>query len=273
MRPTVDATLHTPHELDPTTVAAFERDGFAKLSGVLERGTLERVEPDITDKVQQLNTTDEVPQERRDILQKAFLQVGNLWRHSQGARDLVFSHRLAHIAAQLLGVDSVRLFADQALYKEPSGDITPWHADQYYWPLDSDRVCTVWIPLQDTPLDMGPLAFARSSHRFEFGRDLPISEESERRLQDALARERFETVQEPFDLGDVSYHLGWTFHRAGRNEAATPRRVMTLIYLDAATRVSRRVNEQQRPQLDILMPGTEPGGLPDGPANPVLYPL
>ncbi|MBB4932382.1 ectoine hydroxylase-related dioxygenase (phytanoyl-CoA dioxygenase family) [Lipingzhangella halophila] len=273
MQPTISAELHSPYELPAATIADFERDGFVKLSGVLDRGTLEQVEPDITDKVRALNTTDDVPYGERSVLQKAFLQVGNLWRNSQGARDLVFSHRLAHIATQLLGVEGVRLFADQALYKQPSGDITPWHADQYYWPIDSDRVCTVWIPLQDTPLEMGPLAFARASHRFEYGRDLPISEDSERQLQEALARERFETVQQPFELGDVSFHLGWTFHRAGQNEASSPRRVMTVIFLDAATRVSRKVGEHQQPQLDILMPGTEPGGLPNGPANPLLYPL
>lgn len=273
MRPTRSADLHTPYDLPPTTAADFERDGFVRLPRVLEPGTLELLEPDITEKVLAFNTTADVPIEERSTLQKAFLQVGNLWRDSQAARDIVFSQRLARIAAELLGTESVRLFADQALYKEPSGDITPWHADQYYWPLDSDRVCTVWIPLQETPLDMGPLAFARGSHRFDFGRDIPISDESERSLQEELGRARFETVQEPFALGDATFHLGWTFHRAGQNESDAPRRVMTVIYLDATARVSSDVGPAQQPQLDILMPGTEPGGLPDGPANPVLYPL
>ena len=273
MQPTRSADLHTAYDLPPTAAADFQRDGFIRLPRVLEPATLEHLEPDITDKVHAFNTTSDVPLEERSTLQKAFLQVGNLWRGSQAARDIVFSQRLARIAAELLGTDGVRLFADQALYKEPSGEITPWHADQYYWPLDSDRVCTVWIPLQETPLEMGPLAFARGSHRFAFGRDLPISEESERLLQEELGRQRFETVQEPFALGDVSFHLGWTFHRAGRNESDTARRVMTVIYLDSATRVTPKVGEDQQPQLDILMPGTEPGGVPDGPANPVLYPL
>ncbi len=40
-------------------------------------------------------------------------------------------------------VRGVRLYHHQALYKEPSGGVTPWHADQYYWPLASDRCCTV----------------------------------------------------------------------------------------------------------------------------------
>ena len=66
--------------------------------------------------------------------------------------------------AKLLGVAGVRLYHDQSLYKEPGGGITPAHADQYYWPLASDRIVTAWIPLQPVPEDMGPLAFYAGSH-------------------------------------------------------------------------------------------------------------
>ena len=69
-------------------------------------------------------------------------------------KSLVFSKRIAHIAQQLMEVDSVRLYHDQALYKEASGGITPWHCDQQYWPLASDKTVTAWIPLQATPLEM-----------------------------------------------------------------------------------------------------------------------
>lgn len=253
-------------------IDTFERQGFIRLAGVLDPQALREREPEITAKVFELNTVD-APMEERSTTQKAFLQVGNLWRHSQAARDLVFSPRLARIAAELLQVDSVRLYADQALYKEPSGGITPWHADQYYWPLSSDRTCTVWIPLQDTPVEMGPLSFAVGSHRFEFGRDLKISDESEQALQDALSEADFTVDEQPYRLGDVSYHLGWTFHRAGRNAGAEPRRVMTIIYMDADIRVGPLVRPEQQNDLDQLMPGARVGEVPDTPLNPVLYPV
>ena len=57
----------------------------------------------------------------------------------------------------------VRMYHDQALYKEAGGGITPWHADQYYWPLETDKTITAWIPLQATPLEMGPLEFSAGS--------------------------------------------------------------------------------------------------------------
>jgi ectoine hydroxylase-related dioxygenase (phytanoyl-CoA dioxygenase family) len=154
-----------------------------------------------------------------------------------------------------MGVDGVRLYHDQALYKESGGGITPWHADQYYWPLSTDRCCTVWIPLQDTPVEMGPLSFAVASHTFEFGRDLQISDESEAALQQAFASEGFEVAETPYALGDVSFHKGWTFHRAGPNRTETPRRAMTVIYLDADIRVATPTNRHQAGDLAGWMPG------------------
>ncbi|MCQ8193758.1 phytanoyl-CoA dioxygenase family protein [Streptomyces rugosispiralis] len=149
--------LDTPFEgLSPTATADFNRDGFVHLSDVLSPETIGQYEPTLTSEVLRLNTQ-HLPLAERDTYGMAFLQVSNLWRENEKVRRLVFSRRLAGIAARLLGVRAVRVYHDQALYKEPSGG-------QYYWPLSSDRTVTVWLPLQETPLDMGPLAFARGSH-------------------------------------------------------------------------------------------------------------
>ena len=102
--------------------------------------------------------------EQRTTYQKAFLQVMNIWTQSDRVKELVFSRKLARLAAGHVDVVGSEIYHDQALYKEPGGGITPWHADQYYWPVSSDRTVTAWIPLQATPLEMGPLAFARRTH-------------------------------------------------------------------------------------------------------------
>ncbi|RFU85029.1 phytanoyl-CoA dioxygenase [Streptomyces triticagri] len=270
-----DTTSHV-HELDlpyeglPVSASAdFHRDGFVHLSGVLSPATVEEYEPTITAEVLRLNGQD-LPLAERDTYGRAFLQVTNLWQQHAKVRELVFSRRLAKIAADLLGVHAVRLYYDQALYKEPSGGITPWHADQYYWPLSSDRCLTLWLPLQETPLEMGPLAFARGSHTFSYGRDLPISDASEARLRQAVAEQGFEDVVAPFALGDASFHRGWTFHHAGPNLSTVPRRVMTVIYLDGDTRVAEPTNEHQIADR-AWMPGAEVGQVPRTPLNPVLH--
>jgi ectoine hydroxylase-related dioxygenase (phytanoyl-CoA dioxygenase family) len=269
--PTTQEPLHTPYPLDPTAVRHFDDQGFVKLPGVLDPATVDSYEPEITSKVIELNTQ-HLPLEERNTYGKAFLQVTNLWQHSRKVRELVFSPRLAGIAAALLGVESVRLYHDQALYKEPGGGITPWHADQYYWPLSTDRTVTVWLPLQETPADMGPLAFAAGSHRFELGRDLPISDDSERELQAALSGRGFPLVETPYRLGDASFHSGWTFHRASPNHSGAARRVMTIIYMDADITATEPTNEFQRADLREWLPGTEIGSVPSSHLNPVLHP-
>jgi ectoine hydroxylase-related dioxygenase (phytanoyl-CoA dioxygenase family) len=211
-----------------------------------------------------------LPMEERSTYHKAFLQVTNLARHSEKVRQFVLGARLGGIAADLLGVERVRLYADQALYKEPGGGITPWHADQYYWPLSSDRAVTVWIPLQDTPLEMGPLEFARGSHAIDVGRELAISDHSEETVNSALERAGLDVDREPYALGDVSYHLGWTFHRASPNRSDAARRVMTIIYVDADIRATEPRTPAHKESLEITMPGVKPGEILDTPVNPII---
>jgi hypothetical protein len=262
--------LAEPYPLRQDLIDQFRRDGFIQLRGVLTPETLQRYGDEITAKVFELNTM-HLPLPERSTYHKAFLQVTNIWRESDIAKELVFSPRLAHVATELLGTKGVRLYHDQALYKEPGGGITPWHADQYYWPLASTATVTAWIPLQDTPVDMGPLSFATGSHRFPLLRDLSISDDSERLIQEAMEREQFPYVERPFALGDVSFHLGYTFHRAPPNRSDEPRKVMTIIYMDRDITVAQPANDEQRGDLEAWLPGATIGVIPDGPLNPVLF--
>lgn len=261
--------LDSPYPLAPEQIRFFRQQGYIKLKNVLSPETLAHYGREISAKVLELNTM-RLPMEQRTTYEKAFLQIMNLWTHSPLVQELVFSKRLARLAAELLGCRGVRLYHDQALYKEAGGGLTPWHADQYYWPLESDNTVTVWIPLQATPLEMGPLAFGAGSHRFEFGRDVEISDESERTLSQTL-KDRSKLIDEPFDLGEVSFHYGWTFHRAGANTTNRPREVLTIIYFDQDARVSEPKNKNQVADLKAWLPGARIGEVADTPLNPVLY--
>lgn len=265
---TANKTL-TP-SVRPEDLRDFLENGFVKLNSLLDPEAVRAIEPEITAKVIALNTQ-HLPLEERTTYGKAFLQVVNLWQHSEEVRKFVQNPDLARAAAELLQVDGVRLYHDQALYKEAGGGITPWHADQYYWPFSTDRCVTAWIPLQATPAEMGPLAFAAGSHKVDLGRDLPISDESELRMRQSLEDLNLPVDNTPFALGDVSFHLGWTFHRAEQNTSTTARRVMTVIYMDADMVISEPTNDFQRADFAACMPGATPGGIPVGPLNPVLY--
>jgi len=264
----IDLARHYP--VSRQQVEAFRRDGFIKLKDVFNATELAHYGQEITRLTIALNTQT-LPMEQRSTYDRAFLQVMNLWERGERVREFVFGRRLAEIAATLLEVTGVRLYHDQSLYKEPLGGITPAHADQYYWPVSSDRTITAWVPLQAVPQEMGPLAFYAGSQGVEFGRDLIISDESERAITANMQAHGFRVVDEPFELGEVSFHLGWTFHRAGPNSSSNPRSVMTVIYMDRDMRLIAPTNPHQRNDWEKWCPGAVIGEVIDTPKNPVLF--
>lgn len=260
--------LDRPYALTAEQIRLYRENGYVKLPNVFSPALLEHFRAAIATKVAQLNTQ-HLPLEQRSTYDKAFLQIMNLWTNSETVRQFVFGKRLARIASELMGCDGVRVYHDQALYKEPGGGITPWHADQYYWPVSNDNMTTAWVPLQDTPLEMGPLAFSERSHRFQSGRDLEISDQSEMTLKQAL--ESYPLEESPYALGDVSFHTGWTFHRAGANSTARPREVITVIYMDKDMRLAAPRNKNQVLDTERWCPGVQVGERIASPLNPVLY--
>jgi ectoine hydroxylase-related dioxygenase (phytanoyl-CoA dioxygenase family) len=260
--------LNEPFYLSDETIAFYRENGYVKLKNVLSPEVLAYYGEIITDWVFKLNKLTK-PMEERTTYERAFLQIMNMWRENDEVKEFVFSKRLARIATELMGVSGVRLYHDQALYKEPSGGITPWHADQFYWPLSSPNTITVWIPLQDTPMAMGPLAFAEKSQNVEIGRDKEISDESEALLAETL--KQFNMNDTPFELGEVSYHAGWTYHRAGANVSGKARKVMTMIYMDKDIRVIEPTNEYRVADWKTWLDSKPVGSIADGKLNPILY--
>ena len=262
--------LQAPCALTDKQIASFREQGFVKLKHVLSPAVLEHYGKEITDWVQRLNGQTK-PMAERTTYEKAFLQIINLWRKSDVVKEFCFSPRLARLATELMGTRGVRMYHDQALYKEAGGGKTPWHADQYYWPLSNHNTCTVWVPLQAVPAEMGPLAFSVGSHKYNVGRELAISDESDARISKAVLEQKLPMNDTPFDLGEVSFHYGWTFHRAGANNTELPRRVMTIIYMDCDIRVAPPANKNQQVDWDGFMSGVKIGEVPNTPLNPVLY--
>ncbi|MEM8864649.1 MAG: phytanoyl-CoA dioxygenase family protein [Planctomycetota bacterium] len=263
--------LNEPYTLSEEQIAQFAEQGFIKLKDVFSPEVLDHYGKAITDFVMAKNDLANIPMEERSTYQKAFIQISNLWRESDVAREFVFGKRLGRIAAQLLEVTGVRIYHDQALYKEPSGGFTPWHADQQYWPLATDRTVTAWVPLHAASLDMGPLAFAAGSQNLTEGRDLEISDDSERIIAEKMENGGFPINERPFDAGEVSFHLGWTYHRAGPNTTTDPRRIMTVIYMDEDMTLKEPENENQQRDWEMWCPGAKIDEVIDTPFNPVVY--
>ncbi|MBK7707026.1 MAG: phytanoyl-CoA dioxygenase family protein [Acidobacteria bacterium] len=210
--------------------------------------------------------------EERDTYGKAFLQIMNLWRHDEDVRRFVFERRFAAVAAALLGVERVRLYHDQALFKEPRGGFTPWHQDQYYWPLDTEKTITMWMPVVDIDTRMGMLTFASGSHAQGPVGSVKISDESEAAYNEYIASKGFPIARaDAMRAGDATFHLGWTIHSAGGNDSPEKtREVMTVIYFADGARVKEPQNPNQEDDLRVWLGGKMPGELADSEMNPIL---
>lgn len=262
--------VNKKYTLTDHQIEFYQKNGFIKLKEVFSKEEIAFYNYVISKNVEELNSM-EIPIEERDTYGKAFLQLFNLWQEDQKIEELIFSKRLAQIATNLMQVEGVRLYHDQALFKEPSGGITPWHADQYYWPLSSDKAVTAWIPLQNIPLEMGPLEFSAGSQTLLYGRELSISDESEKAIGEKIRLHNFEHIIEPYEIGEVSFHSGWVFHRAGANTTGEMRKVMTIIYMDKNMELKEPKNSGQLNDWNTWCPGASVNEVIQTHLNPILF--
>lgn len=260
--------LDSKYLLRDDQIDFYRKNEFIKLKNVFNRETLEYYKEFIWNKTLELNTN-HLPMEQRDTYSRAFIQVINLWQHCAKVCEFVMGKKLAQIATELMQVDGVRLYHDQALFKEQKGGFTPWHADQQYWPLASNKTVTAWIPLVPVSMDMGPLSFAAGSHKDKRFRDLEISDDSEQLIQKAMDQYDFEST--PFDLGEVSFHSGWMYHRAPANNSGKMRGVMTVIYMDKDMKLKEPENKNQVNDRNCFCPGIEVSEIVNSELNPVIF--
>jgi len=262
--------LTTAYPLTDAAIAAYRSLGHVRLQQLATSVEAAAYREPIAASVERLSTETRSLEER-DSYGKAFLQVMNLWRHDADVARFVLASRFAGVAAQLLGVPRVRLYHDQALFKEPGGGYTPWHQDAMYWPLDGSRCLTMWMPLVDITPDHGGLAFASRSHLDGPLSDIGISDASEDHF-DVLIAERGLSVDQPVAMraGDASFHSGWTVHRALGNSSAEMRQVMTVIWFADGLSVRQPANSAQEHDLASWLPGRAPGDLAATPVNPVI---
>ncbi len=265
-------SLDAAYDLTSEDIQAFQTNGFALLRSLASNDEVAAYRALITEATTEFAKSYK-PFEERDTYGKAFIQFMNLWTGDERIRRYTLAKRFGQVAARLMGVRGVRLYHDQALYKEAGGGHTPWHQDQQYWPLDGVKCVTMWMPLVDVTVDMGTLNFATGSQALGYLGPLNISDDSDDRLE-ALIAERGFTVVNSGDMkaGDATFHDGWTIHGApGNLSKTTTREVMTVIYIDADAVITHPDSPQRANDLATWFPGLHPGSPAASPLNPIVY--
>jgi ectoine hydroxylase-related dioxygenase (phytanoyl-CoA dioxygenase family) len=217
-------------------VAFYRENGFVQVDDVVSPATVaalrEALDAAYRDDAGGIHTS-----ARDSAYAKVLDQRVNVWRDHPVVREHVFDRRLAEMARRLAGVRGVRLWHDQALYKQP-GDSkpTPWHQDLPYWPMAEPGALSLWLALDDVDEHNGAMSFVPGSQRVGLlpGINLVNPEDIFAKVPGgALAGVK--PVLCRLRAGSCTFHDGRTFHAAGANHTAAPRRAMVTIYMPEGT--------------------------------------
>ena len=165
--------------------------------------------------------------EDADYYGKVFDQLLNLWQTNIDVKELMIDERIGKMAATLAGVDGIRIWHDQALFKRPWANPTAWHLDTPFWSFSDRNAISIWIALDNATSENGCLYFIPGSHKItnfdkiSIGRNMDSIFETYPQLGNAS------TVAAPMKAGSCSFHNGLTIHGAGANMTSGWRRAMT----------------------------------------------
>lgn len=245
----------------------FKRDGFVHVPRVLAPEELALYGGAVDAAVTARKRDDKRTLEEKTPYEQSFMQCQYIWEDFPAVRGLTFHDKIGALAAALIGAERIRLWHDQALYKEAGGRGTEAHQDQPYWPIRETDTATVWIPLQGVDETTGCMGYVPGSHlgEAEFI-DIFRTPGDGKRLEDKYAGTPPVFVHcEP---GDVIFHHGLTVHMAKANRSEAARRVYTAIYFADG---SHRGGDRPHPSVD--RDHIADGGAIDGGATPIAWPL
>src|ERR1700733_8060553 len=98
-------------KLPEENILEFREKGHTLVKQVLSAEEVAVYRPVIVGAAERYNTEKRKMQDR-DTYGKAFLQIMNLWLNDEAVRRFVLAKRMAKIAADLMGVENVRLYHD-----------------------------------------------------------------------------------------------------------------------------------------------------------------
>jgi len=161
-----------------------------------------------------------------------------VWQKIPEYREFLFQSPAAAIAARLMDARKVNLFFDNVFIKDASTpETTPWHHDLPYMPIDGDQVCSMWLALDEVPIE-NSVEYIAGSHLwgkqfrprnfFNPTADYNPEDFSDSRLEPTpdfdAARDQVTIRRWAMKPGDVQVFHALTVHGSPGNSTLTRRR-------------------------------------------------
>lgn len=203
-----------------------------------------------------------------EYFSKVFDQLINLWQTNDNVKALMLDNRIGEIAAKLAGVDGLRIWHDQALFKKPWANPTSWHLDTPFWSFTDRRALSIWVALDDATLENGCLFFIPGSHKETSFENPGIGKNMDLIFNIYPAFKTSGSVAVPMKAGSCSFHNGLTIHGAHANMTPGMRRAMTCAYMPDGNVYNGIPNVLPKSYVDSLKIGDV---LNDDKHNPLIY--
>ena len=217
-------------DLTQEEVVHYRDDGFVVLEDFLDPKELDDWRSAFDEAVL-LRGKDKVPRGEEDWPESPiFKQIMQLWMDNERMKALLHDERIGRMAADLAGVDGVRIWHDQALTKMPWANPTSWHQDNPKWSFTSDAAISIWIALDDVTAHNGCMYFLPGSQNGRY-KEVPVKAPMSEIFTVNPELAGISPVPAPMQAGSCSFHNGLTVHGAGANMTPGYRRAMTCAFM------------------------------------------
>ena len=256
--------MTTGTTLSEAQKAAFERDGYYVMEGLLDDGEVESIRREITAIVDRYPDVPEElvqiePAVRRGAVEPESVELGvrKLFRmtlHNELFRSLAHHPVMVGIAVELIGQD-VALFQSMLLMKPPRfGGQKVWHQDNAYFRLEPNNVFGFWIALDDTDVENGCMHVIPGSHREGIGEHGGVADDYG--LSSAPAQNN--VIACIMKAGDALVFHGETYHYTPPNKSDRRRRALQYHYASTHCRSSKDSPFKSfRPEVIVAGEGAE----------------
>ena len=221
-------------ELTAQQIETYRSQGFIAIEGFLDANELEHwrevteaaVRQRLANAAQLTNQADPTA-----FYSLVFTQCLRLADIHAGMAELMFDERLGRLAGTLAGVDGIRIWHDQALFKPPYGNHTAFHMDNPFWSFYSKDAISIWVALDDATIQNGCLWYLPGTHLEATYEAVGIGENLGDIFKAYPQWRKISAVPAACKAGSVVLHNGLIAHGASTNMTAFPRRAMTCAYM------------------------------------------
>jgi ectoine hydroxylase-related dioxygenase (phytanoyl-CoA dioxygenase family) len=225
-------------EIPETAVADFQRDGAVVLRGVLNAEQVALLEQGIEYNLAHLSALAQVASKGDDP--GKFVEDFCTWHSNPAYTSIMRESALPRVARELMQSQSVRIYHDHLLVKEPgTRQPTPWHQDQPYYNVSGRQNVSFWIPVDPVSVE-STLRFVAGSHAGTWYMPRTFRDHQAKWFPDgALAElpaideqpEHYPQLAWAMEPGDVvAFHM-LTLHASGGVSPSRRRRVFSARYL------------------------------------------